>query len=151
MAGDPQAASRYVEDIHPNNHTSCWGSWWHDGSWGFACCHQTSRNSYCTGEQGLQASAAAAAQMLQNMEERQQRAEEARAAAAASAATGEAKERLRGVGANDAKGIWGTEVEGDIELDPEKLKEAIKVGWGVKVCNLRLRGGADFVFAGKHS
>ena len=32
--------SRYEEDTHPLNHTSVWGSYWSNGRWGFACCHQ---------------------------------------------------------------------------------------------------------------
>ena len=47
-----KARSKYVEDVWPNNHTSVWGSWWSDFRWGYACCHSTVRNSYCTGEQG---------------------------------------------------------------------------------------------------
>lgn len=43
------ARSKYEEDVHPGNHTSVWGSWWHDGQWGYACCHQTIKNAYCTG------------------------------------------------------------------------------------------------------
>lgn len=49
----PPAKSRYDEDNFPNNHTSVWGSYWRDGRWGFACCHQFLRNSYCIGEQGI--------------------------------------------------------------------------------------------------
>ncbi|KAK6385486.1 uncharacterized protein PV06_08249 [Exophiala oligosperma] len=45
--------SKYSEDVFVNNHTSVWGSWWHDFTWGYACCHSTVRNSYCTGEAGL--------------------------------------------------------------------------------------------------
>ena len=44
--------SKYAEDIHTNNHTSVWGSWWSDFTWGYACCHSTVKNSYCTGEEG---------------------------------------------------------------------------------------------------
>jgi len=43
------AKSRYEEDVYPNNHTSVWGSYWEDGRWGYACCHQFIKNSYCTG------------------------------------------------------------------------------------------------------
>ena len=43
---------RYEEDLHINNHSSVWGSWWHEGQWGYACCHQTVKNSYCTGDKG---------------------------------------------------------------------------------------------------
>ena len=49
--------SRYPEDVLINNHTSVWGSWWSNGTWGYACCQQTTKNSYCTGEAGLEAAA----------------------------------------------------------------------------------------------
>mmetsp|Transcript_85092 Transcript_85092/g.150477 ORF Transcript_85092/g.150477 Transcript_85092/m.150477 type:complete len:672 (-) Transcript_85092:26-2041(-) len=41
--------SKYEEDVCPGNHTSIWGSWWdpNNSRWGFACCHQTMKNSYC--------------------------------------------------------------------------------------------------------
>jgi pre-mRNA-processing factor SLU7 len=44
--------SKFAEDVYINNHTSVWGSWWSDFQWGYACCHQMIKNSYCTGEQG---------------------------------------------------------------------------------------------------
>jgi pre-mRNA-processing factor SLU7 len=44
--------SKYPEDVFINNHTSVWGSWWKDFKWGYACCHSTVKNSYCTGEEG---------------------------------------------------------------------------------------------------
>lgn len=47
------ARSKYPEDVLINNHTSVWGSWWQDFTWGYACCHSTVKNSYCTGEAGL--------------------------------------------------------------------------------------------------
>ncbi|KAK7897029.1 mRNA splicing protein [Exophiala xenobiotica] len=46
------AHSKYPEDILSNNHTSVWGSWWRDFTWGYACCHSTVKNSYCTGDAG---------------------------------------------------------------------------------------------------
>lgn len=46
------ARSRYVEDIHPQNHTSVWGSHWQDGVWGYACCWSNVRSSYCVGAKG---------------------------------------------------------------------------------------------------
>ncbi|MCJ1274480.1 mRNA splicing protein [Puttea exsequens] len=49
------ARSKYVEDVFINNHTSVWGSWWSNFQWGYACCHSTVKNSYCTGEEGKQA------------------------------------------------------------------------------------------------
>ena len=44
--------SKYAEDVYQNNHTSVWGSWWRNFEWGYACCHSTTKNSYCTGEEG---------------------------------------------------------------------------------------------------
>ncbi|EXJ54266.1 hypothetical protein A1O7_09604 [Cladophialophora yegresii CBS 114405] len=54
-AGRTVARSKYREDVFTNNHTSVWGSWWRDFTWGYACCHSTVRNSYCTGEEGRRA------------------------------------------------------------------------------------------------
>ena len=47
-----EAKSKYSEDVFLNNHTSVWGSWWSNFQWGYACCHSTIKNSYCTGEEG---------------------------------------------------------------------------------------------------
>lgn len=51
------ARSKYEEDVHPGNHKSVWGSWYDksSGAWGFACCHSTIFNSYCTGAAGIAA------------------------------------------------------------------------------------------------
>ncbi|PKY07827.1 splicing factor SluA [Aspergillus campestris IBT 28561] len=57
IKGAPKKAvqSKYPEDILTNNHTSVWGSWWHNFEWGYACCYSTVKNSYCTGEDGKKA------------------------------------------------------------------------------------------------
>lgn len=47
--------SMYAEDVFINNHTSVFGSWWRDFTWGYACCHNTVKNSFCTGEEGRKA------------------------------------------------------------------------------------------------
>lgn len=39
--------SKYEEDIFPGNHTSVWGSYYYKGKWGYQCCHQLTKNSYC--------------------------------------------------------------------------------------------------------
>lgn len=54
VKGAPKAEvkSKYPENVFLNNHTSVWGSWWSNFQWGFACCHSTIKNSYCTGEEG---------------------------------------------------------------------------------------------------
>ncbi|KAH0391537.1 hypothetical protein KCU89_g14414, partial [Aureobasidium melanogenum] len=46
----------YAEDVLLNNHTSVFGSWWKNFTWGYACCHSTIKNSYCVGEAGKLAS-----------------------------------------------------------------------------------------------
>ena len=64
---EAKARSRYEEDARINNHTSIFGSWWSDGVWGYACCHQMVKNSYCTGTAGEQAQKDSLAQMQENM------------------------------------------------------------------------------------
>lgn len=51
-AAKADAKSKYPEDLLINNHQSVWGSWWANFQWGYACCHSTTKNSYCTGEEG---------------------------------------------------------------------------------------------------
>merc|ERR1712227_683631 len=47
--------SIYEEDVYINNHTTAWGSYWRDGSWGFKCCYSILKESYCTGKAGQEA------------------------------------------------------------------------------------------------
>jgi pre-mRNA-processing factor SLU7 len=49
----------YLRLVFTNNHTSVFGSWFRNGKWGHACCHQIHKNSYCTGAQGIEADQAA--------------------------------------------------------------------------------------------
>jgi pre-mRNA-processing factor SLU7 len=57
IKGQPEKKkkSMYPEDVLINNHTAVWGSWWKDFKWGYACCHSTVKNSFCTGEEGKKA------------------------------------------------------------------------------------------------
>jgi len=57
IKGEPERKekSMYAEDVFINNHTSVWGSWWKEFSWGYACCHSTVKNSFCTGDMGIKA------------------------------------------------------------------------------------------------
>lgn len=59
--------SKYEEDVYINNHTGVWGSWWKDHQWGYKCCHQTIKNSYCTGAAGIEATENAAYLMKANI------------------------------------------------------------------------------------
>ncbi|KAK2800846.1 mRNA splicing protein [Emmonsiellopsis sp. PD_5] len=67
------AKSRYAEDVLINNHTSVWGSWWSNFVWGYACCHSTVKNSYCTGEEGKEAFEEAQNLLLNDMEQAAER------------------------------------------------------------------------------
>jgi len=51
----PIPRSKYAEDVYEGNHSSVWGSFYKDGRWGYKCCHQTVRRSYCTGTAGRDA------------------------------------------------------------------------------------------------
>ncbi|KAK2774556.1 mRNA splicing protein [Onygenales sp. PD_12] len=75
IKGAPKKAakSRYAEDVLINNHTSVWGSWWSNFVWGYACCHSTVKNSYCTGEEGKEAFEEAQNLLLDDMEQAAER------------------------------------------------------------------------------
>lgn len=47
--------SKYPEGVLEDNHTAIWGSFYKDGRWGYACCHQVQRHAYCTGDDGKKA------------------------------------------------------------------------------------------------
>ncbi|KAK7271057.1 hypothetical protein RJT34_26652 [Clitoria ternatea] len=100
--------SKYEEDVYINNHTTVWGSWWKDHQWGYKCCKQTIRNSYCTGAAGIEAAEAASDLMKANI---------ARKEAAAEDSTPLQEKKLA---------TWGTEVPDDLVLDEKLLAEALK-------------------------
>lgn len=67
--------SRFDEDVYERNHTSVWGSYYKDDKWGYACCHQMTRSTFCTGEEGKKA-----AQLVnENLAKRMKNFEETRA------------------------------------------------------------------------
>ncbi|KAK9835182.1 hypothetical protein WJX81_004076 [Elliptochloris bilobata] len=115
LRGDASTArSRYEEDAYPGNHTSVWGSWWQDGRWGFACCHQTARNSYCTGAAGEAAAMEAALQMAANLESRTRQADR------------EAEDGAAAPPAKPKADVWGTDVAEDLGLDDARLAAALR-------------------------
>lgn len=63
-APKPKHKSMYAEDVLIGNHTEVWGSWWENFRWGYACCHSLTKNSYCTGEDGIKAAEEANAMRL---------------------------------------------------------------------------------------
>lgn len=104
----PLPKSKYEEDVYINNHTSVWGSWWKNHQWGYKCCKQTIKNSYCTGAAGIEAAEAAADLMKANI---------ARKAANEEIPSPAKEERLA---------TWGTDVPDDLVLDKKKLAVALK-------------------------
>lgn len=102
------ARSKYEEDVYINNHTSVWGSWWRDSQWGYRCCHQCVRMSYCTGQAGIEAAEASADLLQANLERKEQMADKPVEREEKNLAT------------------WGTDVADDIQLDKKKLKAALK-------------------------
>ncbi|KAM3756064.1 hypothetical protein ACB098_02G085000 [Castanea mollissima] len=100
--------SKYEEDVYINNHTSVWGSWWKDHQWGYKCCKQTIRNSYCTAAAGIEAAEAAADLMKANIDRK-----------AASEETPVPAEEKR-------LATWGNDVPDDLLLDQKQLTEALK-------------------------
>ncbi|CAB3397378.1 unnamed protein product [Caenorhabditis bovis] len=61
--------SRFKEDEYPQNHTSIFGSFWREGKWGYKCCHQFVKNSYCTGSEGIKAESSSAVGKTTSKEE----------------------------------------------------------------------------------
>lgn len=100
--------SKYEEDVFMNNHTTVWGSWWKDHQWGYKCCKQFTRNSYCTGQAGIDAAEASADLMRSNIERKE---------ALQEAPVEKVEKNLA---------TWGSEVADDLVLDKKKLKDALK-------------------------
>ncbi|KAJ3354106.1 mRNA splicing protein [Allomyces javanicus] len=126
------ARSKYAEDVFPQNHTSVWGSYWTDGQWGYACCHNTSYNSYCTGEAGKEAAAASSRMMLAladgNGQAPKSLVDQHRERLEAEASSSSSKKKGKGATATEdlvrkRKHVLG---EGDVELSKSKLDEALE-------------------------
>ncbi|KAJ9566916.1 hypothetical protein OSB04_002882 [Centaurea solstitialis] len=100
--------SKYEEDAFINNHTTVWGSWWKDHQWGYRCCKQFVRNSYCTGAAGIEAAEAAADLMKANI------------------ARKEASEDVIAPTEEKQLATWGTDIPDDLVLDQAKLAASLK-------------------------
>ncbi|KAI3932276.1 hypothetical protein MKW98_024996 [Papaver atlanticum] len=101
--------SKYEEGIYINNHTTVWGSWWRDHQWGYKCCNQMIRNSYCTGIAGIVAASAATDLMKANIFLKETSQEPAPAE----------QNKLK-------LASWGTDVPEDLVLDLKRLNEALQ-------------------------
>lgn len=100
--------SKYEEDVFINNHTAVWGSWWKDNQWGYKCCKQMIRNSYCTGLAGIEAAEATDELMQANMARKESASEKPVVREGKNLAT------------------WGGDATDDIVLDKKLLKEALR-------------------------
>lgn len=67
---DIVTSSRFEEDVFEGNHSQIWGSYLDDATlaWGYSCCFQTIRKSYCIGERGREAVREAKLRMQQAKE-----------------------------------------------------------------------------------
>ncbi|CAA7028070.1 unnamed protein product [Microthlaspi erraticum] len=102
--------SKYEEEVYVNNHTSVYGSWWKDSQWGYKCCQQTIRNSYCTGSAGIEAAEAVLDLMKANVARKEVASEE----------------RAKKKGKEKRMVSWGSDVPEDMELNEEALRNALK-------------------------
>ena len=115
--------TKYEENVVlKNGHTHVFGSYYdvETRSWGFACCFQTSRLAYCTGESGKEAVLRSKA-MRQQIVERDD--DEDGAAPAAETTTTSSSAALP---YTSKKELYGYDESSKTELDPKKLKEAIR-------------------------
>jgi len=159
------ALTRYDEDVHPGSHRSCYGSWYRPnaadavtesgalhpteahpihgvGEWGYACCRQTVRNAYCTGEAGRRAETERRRREMDNIArveaKRAERAErETMAGGGADAAVGgggavaphRADQALwggaSGTGPGDIDAVVGAATASGVDLDAQKLEAAL--------------------------
>ncbi|KAJ3394731.1 mRNA splicing protein [Entophlyctis sp. JEL0112] len=129
--------SKYEEDVYvsltidlrlimicsfPQNHTSVWGSYWNSGRWGYACCHSFLRNSYCTGQAGIDA--ASASSNLMKMETSAQESKSLYESHILKAVKEGGKVESKRQG---KLGIGSSRLgEGEVLLDQDKLKKAIE-------------------------
>ena len=123
----PKAMSKWEEDVFINNHTCVWGSFWSNGTWGYACCGQMVKNSYCTGLAGKVAFEQAEANMNKNIERKALQDSEELKASNESTKSNVAQ---NGNGSSSRKKNipppWGGDKDESVGLDETKLKEAIR-------------------------
>ncbi|KAG6724292.1 hypothetical protein I3842_03G253500 [Carya illinoinensis] len=100
--------SKYEEDVYINNHTSVWGSWWKDHHWGYKCCKQMIRNSYCIGAAGIEVAEATTDLMKANITHK------------------EATKEITSPMEEKRLATWGTDIPDDLVLNEKLLAEVLK-------------------------
>jgi len=120
--------THYPEDVYENNHTSVWGSYYNRtrDEWGFACCWQTLRSSYCTGEAGKRAIKASLYQTIDVARERKrlQTLSATATAAGTNSASAETGATQASTGFTRRSDVYG-EASRDIKLDEDKMRAAL--------------------------
>ena len=116
--------TKYQEDVYILNHTSVWGSWFNikTMTWGYACCHQQTKNSVCTGEAGKAARAASDSmhgQALRKLADK-------RAAAEPKSTLPATADEVRDLMSKSSALYGEATAANTADLDPTKVKEAMK-------------------------
>jgi pre-mRNA-processing factor SLU7 len=95
---DKARARRYDEDVLEGNHSRVWGSYFDRSAmeWGYACCGQTSRRSYCTGAVGKAAKSESI--NVDGMLQRLAAAQQAKDSGAKAQSEGQAERQVQGDG-----------------------------------------------------
>ena len=129
------AKSKYAEDVMINNHTAIWGSWFDRRSfkWGFGDDHSTTKNSYSTGTAGRAANDAAAAGITaveaggvgSDAAPPERPMLEAKTAEGRAEAAALREQASGGTGVSASRSALYGEPSADLQLDPEKLREAM--------------------------
>mmetsp|Transcript_6709 Transcript_6709/g.11212 ORF Transcript_6709/g.11212 Transcript_6709/m.11212 type:complete len:613 (+) Transcript_6709:52-1890(+) len=125
VKGVPTAVVRtkYEEDVFTHNHTSVWGSYYNRARavWGYACCHSSLKNSFCTGEKGKLANDSANSEAMDAFQARRKMLDEKTQGA-------DGSDKTAGKTASSSFNLTKrSELYGDAtsaSLDPEKMKEA---------------------------
>ncbi|KAJ3143146.1 mRNA splicing protein [Physocladia obscura] len=118
--------SKYEEDFFPQNHQSVWGSYWNSGRWGYACCHSFIRNSYCTGQAGIDAANSSNLLLKQNSSS-SSLIQDSKAKSLYETHVLKAGKDAKKVPQQGKLGTGAVRLgEGDVVIDEEKLKKAIE-------------------------
>ncbi|KAJ8902496.1 hypothetical protein NDN08_006899 [Rhodosorus marinus] len=124
----PKAAnprSRYPEDVLEGNHPAIWGSYYDkkERKWGYGCCLQTTRNAYCTGEEGKAAKLASEAEMMKrSMELKKEREKRARELEAREKEPEKNEQELQKESEKKVKQFMKQQDKKDREFQPDERK-----------------------------
>lgn len=122
--------SKYEEDVFINGHKTVWGSYFHKGAfqWGYADDHSLIKMSYCTGEEGRRANDEANEMKYGTGKAGSAALAQARGMLKSSTSSANGGSSLEASNAMlDRSRLYGEAKQG-IELDQDKVKEALEKG-----------------------